>query len=388
MENDPSIIAMNNTLLQNNIPKGWSKTKFDKYIKLCYGANLPDSKRVQGDFPVFGSNGIVGNHNNFLVKGPGIIVGRKGTIGAIKWIDKDFWPIDTTYFVEADNTIYLPWLYYELQSLGLNKMNSGSATPGLSREDVYKLSILVPPNQEQEKIAQILLAVDMEINKADELVSKGEKLKKGLVAKLFLDHRESKKYKIKDVSEVTSSKRVMVSDYVEEGVPFYRSTEIIKKSKNIPITNPYYISFNKFLFFKNRFGAPEAGDILVTAVGTIGDVYLVQNETFYFKDGNSVWIRKIKETVLPEYFKMILSSSFYREKLNNVSGGSSQKALTIQKLENVEIPVPSIVKQKELIKVLASVDEKLNLQKQLKEKLTQLKRGLMSDLLSGKVRVK
>lgn len=151
----------------------------------------------------------------------------------------------------------------------------------------------------------------------------------------------------------------MVADYVEEGVPFYRSTEIIKKSKNIPVTNPLYISVDRFNKFKERFGAPEEGDLLITAVGTIGDIYLVKNETFYFKDGNSVWIRKLKNLVLPEYLKMILASSFYRDKLNKISGGSSQKALTIKKLETVEIPIPSVAEQKKLIVILTSIDMKI-----------------------------
>jgi type I restriction enzyme S subunit len=180
----------------------------------------------------------------------------------------------------------------------------------------------------------------------------------------------------------------MVSDYVDEGIPFYRSTEIIKKSKNIPLTDLLYISAEKFNFFKNRFGAPEKGDILITAVGTIGDVYMVQNEVFYFKDGNTIWVRKIKDSVLPEYLRMILGSNFYREKLNNIAGGSSQKALTIQKLENVEVPVPSISEQKKLIEVISSVENKTKVYIQTKNNLDQLKKGLAQDLLSGKVRTK
>jgi len=85
---------------------------------------------------------------------------------------------------------------------------------------------------------------------------------------------------------------------------------------------------------------------------------------------------------------MILSSSFYREKLNSIAGGSSQKALTIQKLENVEVPIPSISEQERLVKVLSSVDEKISVNQKLKAKLILLKKGLMQDLLSGKVRTK
>lgn len=282
------------------------------------------------------------------------------------------------------------FLYYFLQTpIARNFMrdhSSGSTVLHLKTKDVPKLDISIPSLSEQKNIAEILGIVDKDILKTDEIIDATEKLKKGLVAKLFSDQIRNKKYKVGEISEVTSSKRVMVADYVEEGVPFYRSTEIIKKSKNLPIDNTLYISTEKFNSFKERFGAPEAGDILITAVGTIGDVYLVQDETFYFKDGNTVWVRKIKDFILPEYLSMILASSFYREKLNSIAGGSSQKALTIQKLENVEVPIPSIPEQERLVKILSAVDEKILVNKKLKTKLTLLKKGLMQDLLSGKVR--
>jgi type I restriction enzyme S subunit len=238
----------------------------------------------------------------------------------------------------------------------------GSTVKSLRLPIIKAVDVLLPPLAEQKKVAEILSAVDLEVQKTEEIIVATETLKKGLVSKLFSDH-------------VTSN--------VDEGVPFYRSTEIIKKSKGIPVTNPLYISAEKFDFFKDRFGAPEAGDLLITAVGTIGDVYFVQKETFYFKDGNTVWLRKMKESVLSEYLTMILSSSFYREKLNSIAGGSSQKALTIEKLENVEVPIPSIPEQEKLVKILSAIDSKISVNKRLKEQYTLLKKGLMQDLLSG-----
>lgn len=250
------------------------------------------------------------------------------------------------------------------------------------------LDILVPRDKvEQDKIAEILSKFDDSIEKTENIVSEIEELKKGLIQDIFITCNKSRKVKIKEIAEVTSSKRIMVSDYVNEGIPFYRSTEIIKKSKNIPITNPLYISLEKFDYFRNRFGVPERGDLLVTAVGTIGDVYMVQDEIFYFKDGNSAWIRRIKDSVLSEYLKVILGSNFYRDKLNNIAGGSSQKALTIQKLGNVEIPMPSIKEQNKIAEILSLIDRKIEINKQIKNKLIQLKKGLMSDLLNGIVRV-
>lgn len=98
------------------ILKDWEIVKLGDILTLEYGKGLPESERSKGHYPVFGSNGIIGYHEQFLVKGPGIVVGRKGTIGATTWVDSDFWPIDTTYFVKTKNeNVFLKWLFFKLK---------------------------------------------------------------------------------------------------------------------------------------------------------------------------------------------------------------------------------------------------------------------------------
>ena len=80
-------------------PQGWERVRLDKIISLEYGKALQESKRIEGIYPVMGSNGIVGYHNEYLVKAPAIIVGRKGSAGKVTFIDKNCYPIDTTFYV-------------------------------------------------------------------------------------------------------------------------------------------------------------------------------------------------------------------------------------------------------------------------------------------------
>ena len=338
------------------------------------------------------SESALKNSSAWIVPADSILYSIYATIGEVAINKVDLATNQAIIGIIPDNNkVNRDFLYYFLISIkpSLSRFFKETTQKNLTSEIVRKLEVLVPPLTEQNKIAEILSSVDEEIEKVDQEVKKTEELKRGLMAELLtkgIGHKKFKKIKIKEISEVTSSKRVMVSDYVNEGIPFYRSTEIIKKSKNLPIINSLHIPLEKFNFFKDRFGAPEKGDLLVTAVGTIGDVYMVQDEIFYFKDGNSIWIRKIKDYILPEYLRVILGSNFYREKLNNIAGGSSQKALTIQKLGNVEIPISSITEQKKITEILSEVDNKININKQIKNKLAELKRGLMQDLLSGRVR--
>ncbi|MFC4878294.1 restriction endonuclease subunit S [Microbulbifer halophilus] len=123
------------------VPEGWGPVRLERYIELAYGKALKKSSRVEGPYPVYGSGGITGSHNDFLVPGPGIVVGRKGTVGSIYWETKDFYPIDTTYYVLVKNGCSLPFAYYLLHTLGLDGMNTDAAVPGLNRNNVYRLEV-------------------------------------------------------------------------------------------------------------------------------------------------------------------------------------------------------------------------------------------------------
>ena len=104
-----------------NLPSGWRFLKIGEIVDFSYGKGLPQNKRIEGNIPVVGSNGIIGYHNKALVKAPGIVVGRKGSIGEVIFLAKDFWPIDTTYFItlKKNERIDWKWLFYMLKKSNL-----------------------------------------------------------------------------------------------------------------------------------------------------------------------------------------------------------------------------------------------------------------------------
>lgn len=119
-----------------------------------YGKPLKKEDRVFGDYPVFGSNGIVGYHNEYLVEEPFIIIGRKGSAGEVHYSNTKGFPIDTTFFVklESENIVLLKYLYHILKSLDLKSVNVQAGVPGLNRNDAYKLQIPLPPLDLQKEI--------------------------------------------------------------------------------------------------------------------------------------------------------------------------------------------------------------------------------------------
>lgn len=140
-----SALALAEATYESTLKKNSGQpAKLESIVSLKYGKALPKAKRIEGDYPVYGSGGISGFHNTPLVDGPGIVVGRKGTIGSVYWSTVPFFPIDTVFYVESVSQVPLEFIYFTLKSLNLEGMNSDSAVPGLNRSRVLDLDIHLP----------------------------------------------------------------------------------------------------------------------------------------------------------------------------------------------------------------------------------------------------
>lgn len=133
----------------------WERSKFETYTRLEYGKALQEGKRISGKILVFGSSGQVGTHNEKLCGGPGIVIGRKGNVGSVFWIDEDFYPIDTTFYVKSKISLY--YIYFVLKNMRFH--TGDSAVPGLNRESVHTSEILVPDKNTLNKFEKIVTPV-------------------------------------------------------------------------------------------------------------------------------------------------------------------------------------------------------------------------------------
>ena len=158
-------------------------------FQLSYGKSLRKDKRIQGNFPVFGSNGLVDHHNESLVREPTIVVGRKGSIGEVHLVQTPCWPIDTTYFIESLSKYDydLEWLYRLLKTLRLQDLNRSAAVPGLNRDDVYRIKILLPEIDDQKRIAYLLDKVEGLIAQREQHLQQLDDLLKSVFLEMFGD---------------------------------------------------------------------------------------------------------------------------------------------------------------------------------------------------------
>lgn len=155
-------------------------------LELSYGKALKEADRDGGDVPVVGSAGVVGGHSAGITDAPTIVVGRKGSIGSVTWIDGPAWPIDTAYFVKPKRQdLDRRWAYWMLRSLRMGTMNKSAAVPGLNRDDVYRLDVILPPLPEQRRIAAILDQADTIRTKRRQVLAHLDSLTQAIFHEMF-----------------------------------------------------------------------------------------------------------------------------------------------------------------------------------------------------------
>lgn len=153
------------TRIIDGVPEGWERKTLGEHLALNYGKALKADRRVDGPYPVYGSSGIVGTHEKPLAKGPGIIVGRKGTVGSVYWSSCDFYPIDTVYFIDAETSNL--YLYYALKQMHF--ISTDVAVPGLNRGVAYSRKLVVPSRNLHREFLDAVSSFHEQMEKLDEM---------------------------------------------------------------------------------------------------------------------------------------------------------------------------------------------------------------------------
>lgn len=379
-------------------PKEWQVLRIGDILSLEYGKGLPANERSKGNYPVFGSNGIVGYHEQFLVKGPGIVVGRKGTIGAVTWVDSDFWPIDTTYFVKTKNeNVFLKWLFFKLKQSNLNKLSQSDVVPGLKRELVYHITIPLPPLPEQRRIAEVLGTVDSAIQKVGGAIESTERLKKGLMQRLLtrgIGHERFKESEVGRVPEEWEAKTIGEiaktssggtpsrdkKEYFIGSIPWVKSGEL--KDNTIydteeRITEKGLQNSSAKLFPK--------GTLLIALYGaTVGKTGILGIDATTNQAVCAILSKK--DLIDQKFLQYFLISR--RKQLISISAGGAQPNISQEIIRLFKIPLPPLPEQRRIADILSAADRKLELERRRKEKLERVKKGMMNELLTGRKRAK
>lgn len=187
--------------------------------------------------------------------------------------------------------------------------------------------------------------------------------------------------KLNELFDIGSSKRVLKSQWQKAGVPFYRGREITALAKCGSVENELFITQELYEEYAKKYGAPAAGDIVVTAIGTIGNTHIVRNgEKFYFKDASVLWLKKISQ-VDSEYVNYWFKSSLMKEQLD-AGNGATVDTLTIKKLQSLNIYFPSLSEQKQIVAILDDAFANIDHARQLAERNLKNARELFDSTLN------
>lgn len=227
-----------------------------------------------------------------------------------------------------------------------------STITNINQATLSQIEIPIPKIFEQEKIVSIINEAFTAIEQAKENILRNLQNAKDLfqseLNRIFTEKGDGwKDEKLGKLGTITSSKRIYKSEYVAEGIPFYRTKEIKELSNGKPITLELFISKERYNEIKKSFGVPKIGDILLSAVGTIGEILVIENnEEFYFKDGNIIWLKDFNSTN-SLYLKYALTA--FVENIKKLSIGSAYSALTIEKLNEHVVSIPPLLIQQEIV---------------------------------------
>ena len=325
----------------SKIPEGWREAKLGDVAVFNYGKSLLEQKRLSGDIPVFSSAGLIGWHNEPLVKERGIVIGRKGTIGSVHKSDIPFFPIDTAFYIsESDTECNLNFLYYLLRELRLDKLNSDSAVPGLNRNTAYAQDIKIPSLPEQKAIAEVLSSLDDKINLLHRQNKTLENIAQTLFQKWFIEDagEEWEEKPLSDVLDFLEGPGIRNWQYTERGTRFI-NIRLIQDSE-IDIKKSNFISDEEANGKYKHFLLQEK-DMIVSTSGTLGKTAIVRSYHLPLMLNTSIIRFRPKDDVNYSFMYQYLRSREFKGELESLGSGSVQKNFGPTHLKMMKMKVPT-----------------------------------------------
>lgn len=329
-----------------------------------------------GIYPIYGASGFIKNIDSFAMDTPYIGIVKDGAgVGRVMLLPAKSSVIGTMQYIIPKNGINASYLVYLLESMNLSKYSTGATIPHIYFKDYGNKQVKERTETEQQRIANELDKVSELIDKRQTQLQKLDLLIKSKFVEMF-GNISGKKVALQSICDIGSSKRIYEKEYVESGIPFYRTKEIVELAYGNNITTELFITRDRYNEIKNKYGVPQKNDLLVSAVGTIGVIWLVDcDKEFYYKDGNLLII-KSSDKFNSKFMKILLERAIANYK-TKMSTGTAYMALTIIGLKNMEIYLPPIELQNQFADFVDKVEQsKIKIKASL-DKLNTLKKALM-----------
>lgn len=354
----------------------WKNRILGDVITLKRGYDLPQHKRETGDIPIFSSSGISGSHSMAMVEGPGVVTGRYGTIGEVFYSPGPFWPLNTTLYIEDFHGNDPRFIYYFMKCINWQQFLSASAVPGINRNTVHKLPVIIPDLVTQKRIASILQKIDEKIECNTEI---NDNLLQQTIA-IFNDRYES----AEEQRPFTSMIHVLGGGTPKTGEPEYWNGDIPFFTPK-DVGNPYTFQTEKTITTKglghcNSRLYPQ-NTSFVTARGTVGKVSLAgkpmaMNQSCYALASDSI------DPILVYFYTLRAVES-----LKHKASGAVFDAIVTRDFDTEVISVISEADSADMLSNIAPMMEAIHTNAEENTRLAALRDALLPRLMSGEIDV-
>ena len=353
-----------------------SKTLFHEY----YGGDIPwvktgdlKSEYIYGVEDFITEDGL-GNSSAKMYEEDTVLIAMYGaTIGATSILKISACTNQACAAFKRSDKVIPEYLYYFLKSQKEKfvKDGVGGAQPNISAGYLKKVEMELLSIREQRTIVDILNIIENIANKRKQEIIALDNLIKARFVEMFGDPIANPKgwdmVELGELTDIGSSKRIFEKEYVSEGIPFYRTKEIVELSKGNSISTELFITEERFAEIKEKYGAPKTGDLLISAVGTIGVIWIVDGKNdFYFKDGNIIRVdgsEKFNSVYMKNLLEYLIDG--YKKQM---STGTAYAALTISGLAKMKVYDVPMELQNQFADFVHQVDKsKVAVQKALDE---------------------
>jgi len=384
----------------------------NELVKIRYGKNQKKVEDPNGNYPIYGTGGLMGYSDEFLYDKPSVLIGRKGSIDKVKYIDKPFWTVDTLFYTEVNENKVLPkYLYYLMSLLNLSSYNEGTSIPSLRTETLYKIDLNIPPIQYQKQVLKILNAIDSKIEINNKINNNLLGISKVIYRRWFVDYNfpddNNKPYKInggkfyqKDMEQIPTNWEIKTLNQISKDIVCGKTPSTKKEeyySENIDDTkfitipdmhnNVFVVKTDRYLSEKGKNSQKKKtippNSICVSCIATSGLSILTMDYAQTNQQINSIIP---KEDVSSYYVYLTMQNmSEYIEMLG--SGGSTTNNLNKTQFSKIKILVPEAKILSQFHEIVEPLFMKIKENQIEIENLTKLRDTLLPKLMSGDIDV-
>ncbi|MDO6490172.1 MULTISPECIES: restriction endonuclease subunit S [unclassified Cellulophaga] len=379
----------------NEIPNNWVATTLGDSISIFSGKTRPKS---EGNYPVYGGNGIHSYGNKYNYENETIIIGRVGAYcGNVFKEENKFWLSDNALGIKPNENSDFKYLFYKLKDMKLNNVSIGAAQPLLTQSLLKELEIITPKNiAEQKAIANILTAFDDKIENLQaqnkSLETTAQTIFKEWFGKYQIGDELPDNWKILSIEELVDiiidyrgkTPKKLGMDWSESGIPAL-SAKTIKKGK---IVRRDAMNFGDEalydLWMKDEL---QKGDILLTSEAPLGEMYYINDDKKYILS-QRLFALRVNENITSQYLYHYLFSRYGQHLLQARASGSTVEGIRQSELRKIEVIIPDSDSLEKASSLFQNIfDKKHNNSKQI-QSLKETRNELLPKLMSGEIRIK